>query len=37
MYYWNTCGDRYLLPEQALEPRDCWEPETYDDDEQEDN
>ena len=23
-YYYNTAGQRFFLPEQSLEPSDCW-------------
>lgn len=33
-YYYNAAGQRFILPERALEPPDCWEeyePEPYED------
>lgn len=24
MYYYNTAGQRFALPERPLEPPDCW-------------
>lgn len=35
MYYYNTAGQRFILPERPLEPPDCWAEEEPNRDEEE--